>query len=148
MFRKFTREEHISGKSQVKSSVQRGIRGSILDQYPGLEEEIDELLPKKEPLFVCKCANHISLVASGHNFVPLFFQVRDGPFVPTLRVLHQFPDLLPKYRVDRGAIRFVLSGANIMAPGLTSAGGAMDDVPADAVVVCAAPIRHSRTRAR
>mmetsp|Transcript_19965 Transcript_19965/g.51488 ORF Transcript_19965/g.51488 Transcript_19965/m.51488 type:complete len:92 (-) Transcript_19965:280-555(-) len=42
--------------------------------------------------------------------------------------------MLPKYRVDRGAIRFVLSGANIMAPGLTSAGGEMDDVPADTVV--------------
>lgn len=81
-----------------------------------------------------RSTNHVSLIASGHNFVPLFFQVRDGPFVPTLRTLHQFPDLLPKYRVDRGAIRFVLSGANIMAPGLTSAGGAMDDVEANAVV--------------
>ena len=30
--------------------------------------------------------------------------------------------------------RFVLSGANIMAPGLTSAGGEMDDVPADSVI--------------
>ena len=44
------------------------------------------------------------------------------------------PDILPKFRVDRGAIRFVLSGANIMAPGLTSAGGEMDDVPAESVV--------------
>ena len=41
----------------------------------------------------------------------------------------RFPDILPKFTVDRGAIRFVLSGANIMAPGLTSAGGKMDDVP-------------------
>lgn len=44
------------------------------------------------------------------------------------------PDILPKYRVDRGAIRFVLSGANIMAPGLTSACGSMDDVPVGTVV--------------
>ena len=44
------------------------------------------------------------------------------------------PDILPKYQVDRGAVPFVLSGANIMAPGLTSAGGAMDDVPAESVV--------------
>mmetsp|Transcript_7019 Transcript_7019/g.11076 ORF Transcript_7019/g.11076 Transcript_7019/m.11076 type:complete len:89 (-) Transcript_7019:793-1059(-) len=35
---------------------------------------------------------------------------------------------------DRGAIKFVLSGANIMAPGLTSAGAHMEDVPKDAVV--------------
>ena len=44
------------------------------------------------------------------------------------------PDILPKYRVDRGAIRFVISGANIMSPGLTSPGAAMDDVPAESVV--------------
>jgi len=64
----------------------------------------------------------------------IFFQCRSGPFIPTLRFLHKYPDILPKYRVDRGAIRFVLSGANIMSPGLTSAGGAMDDVPAESVV--------------
>ena len=44
------------------------------------------------------------------------------------------PDILPKFQVDRGAVPFVLSGANIMAPGLTSAGGAMEDVPAESVV--------------
>jgi predicted RNA-binding protein (TIGR00451 family) len=39
------------------------------------------------------------------------------------------------FRVDRGAIKFVLSGANIMCPGLTSAGGALDEeVIADAPV--------------
>lgn len=39
-------------------------------------------------------------------------------------------------RVDRGAIKFVLAGANIMCPGLTSAGGALDEeVPAEAPVV-------------
>lgn len=38
-------------------------------------------------------------------------------------------------QVDKGAIRFVLSGANIMCPGLTSPGAKMTDVPKDAVVV-------------
>lgn len=38
----------------MKSSVQRGIRNSIVEQYPELEEEIEVLLPKKEPLFVIK----------------------------------------------------------------------------------------------
>ena len=31
--------------------------------------------------------------------------------------------MMNKVQVDRGAIRFVLSGANIMCPGLTSPGG-------------------------
>lgn len=46
------------------------------------------------------------------------------------------PGIMKKFRVDRGAIKFVLAGANIMCPGLTSAGGALDDeVAADAPVV-------------
>jgi hypothetical protein len=48
------------------------------------------------------------------------------------------PGIMKMFRVDRGAIKFVLSGANIMCPGLTSAGGALDEeVVADAPVVCA-----------
>lgn len=46
------------------------------------------------------------------------------------------PNLLPRLQVDKGAIKFILSGANIMAPGLTSPGARMDiDLPADTVVV-------------
>lgn len=52
---------------------------------------------------------------------------------------HADPNLLPTIRVDRGAIRFLLSGANIMAPGLVSAGGRLPDssaaLPKDAPVV-------------
>ena len=91
------------------------------------------VIPKKDPLTVCKCVDHVQLVV-GEQGEPTFFQCRQGPFIPTLRLLHRFPDILPKYQVDRGAIRFVLSGANIMAPGLTSKGGKMDDVPAESVV--------------
>lgn len=43
---------------------------------------------------------------------------------------------MKKLQVDRGAIKFVLSGANIMCPGLTSPGGALDDqVEAETPVV-------------
>lgn len=50
----------------------------------------------------------------------LFFRQRKGPFYPTLRLLHKYPFILPHQQVDKGAIKFVLSGANIMCPGLTS----------------------------
>lgn len=33
------------------------------------------------------------------------------------------PYILPKVGIDRGAIRFLLAGAHMMCPGLTSAGG-------------------------
>lgn len=37
------------------------------------------------------------------------------------------PNIMKKLQVDRGAIKFVLAGANIMCPGLTSPGGVLDD---------------------
>lgn len=46
------------------------------------------------------------------------------------------PNIMKKLQVDRGAIRFVLAGANIMCPGLTSPGGVLDeDVGAECPVV-------------
>ena len=51
----------------------------------------------------------------------------DDPIIPHLRVVHQFPKCFSRIGIDRGAIRFVLSGAALMAPGLTSAGGKLPE---------------------
>ena len=45
------------------------------------------------------------------------------------------PFMLPHMQVDKGAVSFVLSGANIMCPGLTSAGANMTKVDRDTIVV-------------
>lgn len=46
------------------------------------------------------------------------------------------PGFMPEVQVDRGAIRFVLGGAHIMCPGLTSPGGRMEEeLPAETAVV-------------
>lgn len=52
---------------------------------------------------------------------------------------------MPEVQVDRGAIRFVLGGAHIMCPGLTSPGGKMEEeLPADTPVVgCVRGMRWS-----
>lgn len=165
---RFTKADNIKTTSLARSSEQRAIRAQILQQYPALEDYIDDIIPKKEQLTMCKWYVHRGVcspsfctrtplcptLSSTHMLLPccdarstdyvqiitdqagelIFFQCRSGPFIPTLKFLHKYPDILPKYQVDRGAISFVLSGANIMAPGLTSPGGKMDDVPAEAVV--------------
>lgn len=128
MFRKFSPSESITGQNLVKSSVARGIRGKISDQYPWLDENevLDALLPKKEKVVVGKCASHLNVVIN-HEGQILFFNVRDGPYFPTLRLLHQYPNMMPRLRVDQGAIKFVFSGAHIMCPGLTSKGATLHD---------------------
>ena len=80
--------------------------------------------PSKVPVASCR-PDHVQVVVL--NNTPLFFAQRDGPWFPTLRLLHQYPDVMAKLRVDKGAIKFVLAGANIMCPGLTSAGATIHD---------------------
>ena len=55
--------------------------------------------------------------------VPIFFQHRDGPILPTLKFVHRFPGVeFTRVTVDKGAIPFLLGGANVMCPGLTNEG--------------------------
>lgn len=77
--------------------------------------------------------DHIELLVNSAGD-QLFFRCREGPWMPSLRLFHRFPVFLPKLQVDKGAIRFVLSGANIMCPGLTSPGAFMNPVDKGAVV--------------
>ncbi|KAJ4418925.1 hypothetical protein N0V82_005274 [Gnomoniopsis sp. IMI 355080] len=112
-------------KSKLKSSVQRSLRGNLLETYPLLAPYIDEVLPKKGSLEQMKLPDRASLyVIDGE---PVFFEVDKSVLLPHLKLVHRFPKAFPTIRIDRGAIRFVLSGATLMAPGLTSPGGRLPE---------------------
>ena len=53
-FYRFDEKENISGFQQLKTSVQKGIRSKILEQYPYIETCINDVLPKKEPFRLMK----------------------------------------------------------------------------------------------
>lgn len=122
MFKKFSAEESVSSTSQVKNSVQRAIITQIVSQYPLLEEAIDSILPKKLML-LSKCPENVQLITVNNEI--LFFNQDNGPFFPSLKLVHKYPAMINRMQVDKGAIRFVLAGANIMCPGFTSAGGSL-----------------------
>ena len=103
------------------------MRTKIAETYPKLEPLLDGILPKKEQLDLVKIPDRVSLYCL--NGTPLFWQHLDDPIMPTLQVVHKYPQCFPRIRIDRGAIRFVLSGATLMVPGLTSPGGRL---PGDA----------------
>lgn len=121
MFKKFSPEENISSTSQVKNSVQRSITAQIIEQYPLLAEAIETILPKKN-FIVGKAPDGVQLLLVGGEII--FFS-HEGLWFPTLRLLHKYPTMMTKMTVDKGAIRFVLGGANIMCPGFTSKGGSL-----------------------
>ncbi|SBS84169.1 cell cycle regulator protein, putative [Plasmodium ovale curtisi] len=126
------RTVRMKGFSVDSISAQNLMKSSILKLYPKLEEFIEDIFPKKGPLFLGKCTNHITIII-GNNEV-LFFQIRNGPWIPNLKLLHKYPFIMPQMQVDKGAIKNVLRGSNIMCPGVTSPGGKIDDVEANTVV--------------
>ncbi|KAH0537629.1 hypothetical protein FGG08_005580 [Glutinoglossum americanum] len=110
-----------SAKSKVKSSTQRAIRAKVAEQFPLLAPHLDEIMPKKSQLDVVKVDRTTLYLSSS---TPLFFQPPHSPnLLPHLLLVHKFPAAFPHITVDRGAIRFVLSGASLMIPGLISPGG-------------------------
>ncbi|KAL4976735.1 P-loop containing nucleoside triphosphate hydrolase protein [Aspergillus desertorum] len=115
----------IKAGAALKSSVQRALRQKLVEAHPRCEPYIEEILPKKAQLDAVKLPDRVTLYTI--DSTPLFYQPLDGPPIPHLKLLHQFPDMLPTIQIDRGAIRFVLSGATLMAPGLTSPGGRLPD---------------------
>ena len=123
MFKSFDPDNDVSTSTQVKASVQRGIKSQILNAHPAVTDEIlNELLPKKPPLVQYKIGPHLMLYCqqqegSGGD-IPVFFQHRDGPILPTLKFIHKYPKVeFTRVTVDKGAIPFLLGGANVMAPG-------------------------------
>lgn len=110
----------------MKSSIQRTLKTKLVAQYPKLEEVIDELIPKKSQIELIKCEDKIQLYTVDDEV--LFFQ-KFNDLIPSLKLVHKFPEAFPTVQVDRGAIKFVLSGADIMCPGLTSPGANLPEAP-------------------
>lgn len=126
MFKNYTSKE-ISSQNKAKSSVARKIREDFVSTYPLVEEVIDELWGKKDDVILCKTKAKVSfLVVNGE--VLLFQRNQDDLWFPSLKTLHRYPWIMPKFRVDKGATKFIIKGAKVMAPGLTSVGGRMEDV--------------------
>ena len=141
MFKKFDPSRDVSTSTQVKASVQRALKSEILQHHPNITEEVlNELIPKKSPLVQYKVGPHLMLYCRhiAHNNSdddksptdqPILFQHRDGPILPALKLVHRYPTLeFTSVTVDKGAIPFLIGGANVMCPGLTNPGGEM---PAD-----------------
>ena len=135
---------------QSRSSEQRRLHATLKSQYPSAVDAIDsgELWASGawgEEIGGVKCEGGewvVQTAKAPHKMQlllvcekPLFFREGDDGFIfPCLRLLHCLPDLLPKCHVDLGAIKHVISGAVVMAPGIYQ----MDTVKAgDAVTIFA-----------
>ena len=131
MFKNFEPETSISGTTNLKTSKAKKELVKLKTQFPRLEEEklFDEMFGnlKKNPLKIVQVRGHIHFLLV--NGTATFFNHRDGPYMPALRTLYKYPGMMPQVQVDKGAIRHILRGSDVMCPGLTSAGGKLPEEP-------------------
>ncbi|KAG4303315.1 hypothetical protein PCK1_000279 [Pneumocystis canis] len=107
----FKGKDYIKGTTQIKSSVQKAFRIKIIEIYPNLEPFIFEIFPKKSQLTLIKCEERISLYVLNNEV--LFFQFFENIY-PHLKLLHKYPDAFLKVQADKGVIKSILSGANLI----------------------------------
>lgn len=53
MFKKFD-DSSVSGVTQLKNTVQKTIKQKIVEQFPYIEDYIDQIAPKKENIRIAK----------------------------------------------------------------------------------------------
>lgn len=51
---RFDEKEQLIGVNNVKSSVQKGIRSKLSEQFPFIEDYLEHIIPKKDPLRIAK----------------------------------------------------------------------------------------------
>lgn len=174
MFGKVRGREDLVSTQLVKTSVQRALRKSLVERLvanagvseDAAEEMLERVIPKKAQLVQVRLADSFaSFYCLSETGETVLFE--DDPYarlddaekervspaayppavLPTLRTLHRLPGLLPHATVDSGAVKFVLSGADVMCPGLTSAKSgrtlARDLAPGAYVAVTVAGHRHA-----
>tara|TARA_B110001450_G_C17451446_1_gene412200 strand:- start:67 stop:588 length:522 start_codon:yes stop_codon:yes gene_type:complete len=110
----------------IKASSAKGLRAKIVEQMPGIEPFIEEIWPKKAKVYQMrfKGENQITFIVIEDQI--MFLELNHRNIMPMLKLLHKYPMILPHMVCDKGAIRHIFSGSDVMAPGLTSEGGNID----------------------
>jgi len=121
----FKKIESLGNLVQMTKSDIKALKKSVLYSFPLIEPYLDDILPKGKsdtPVYCMKLKNNDKAHLYFVDNVPIFFKIGKNS-IPTLKILHRYPHVMKKACVDTGAIKFLLGGADMMAPGLISEGG-------------------------
>ena len=122
-------------KQSLKSSQEKGFRKQLIESLPKVEEIIEQIWTRKSDIQIGKTDNFKIYFIDNE---PCFLQAKEGPVIPHLKLLHKYNILLPTCQVDKGGIKHLISGADVMIPGMISEGGKLPtekEIPHNIVAV-------------
>merc|ERR1712032_58366 len=129
----FSKIQELGNQVQVNKSEVKSIKKDLTKKLPEWQPYIEDLIPKKSTIYNMRLKNNGKSDLIIREGEVLFFKHKKSIY-PTLRMLHMYPHTMKTLTVDKGAIKFVLSGAHVMCPGLTSPGGILPDCEAGEIV--------------
>ncbi|OAG31959.1 hypothetical protein NEDG_00434 [Nematocida displodere] len=97
----------VSSKNKLSNSTIKQIKAQF-------DTDLSILLGKEESLEIVKFSNKVQYIF--RNGIPIFLV--EEKYVPTLKCVHIAPEIVKKVVVDVGAIKHLINGADVMAPGL------------------------------
>lgn len=99
----------------VNSTKNRASNSTIKQIKAQYEIDMTQLLRKEDVLESIKTTDKKVFIL--RNGVPIFILQHDR-YIPTVKCVHLIPDIAKKVVVDVGAIKYLINGADVMAPGL------------------------------
>ncbi|KAI5189571.1 malignant T-cell-amplified sequence [Nematocida sp. AWRm77] len=99
----------------VSSSRTRISNYTIKQIKAQFDANLSVLLGKEEVLESIKTPEKETFIL--RNGIPII-HVESDRYVPLVKCVHMAPDMLTKVVVDEGAIKHLINGADVMAPGL------------------------------
>ncbi|CAI5497857.1 unnamed protein product [Closterium sp. Naga37s-1] len=121
----FKKPSDVRGQQRLSGADRKKLRRNIRDKFPGAtDEQLDAILPPKADVAVTRLVNRV-LVYGLESGLPMLFDCdgRGSEIYPTVFALWRVPDLVPSFLLKGGEMggevsRYVLSGADLMAPGV------------------------------
>ncbi|KAI5187434.1 malignant T-cell-amplified sequence [Nematocida homosporus] len=97
------------------SSTKNRLSNSTIKQIKNqFDTDLSEFLGKDEVLESIKTPEKSQYILK--NGLPIFIMA--DKFIPTLKCVHACPNIVKRVVVDVGAIKHIINGADVMAPGL------------------------------
>lgn len=97
--------------SATKNRLSNSIVRQIKTQF---EADLSGVLRKEDLLEIVKGENKTQYIL--RNGVPVF--IYKQRYIPTVKCVHMVPEIVKKVVVDKGAVKHLINGADVMAPGL------------------------------
>lgn len=117
MFAKVTADK-LTKRTSVPTNKITKLKKSAGIQIPLFKEIEDKIFPKKGNIISYEHPERKKVNVYTLNDKVVLIELNDGKIVPTLDTAMTYPGLLPAVYVDAGAVKPLLGGAKLMAPGI------------------------------